>query len=241
MILPPRLNAAARALPRIAARVPGWPATGLRAHSKSARHLGSAGIGLAIAAAFLPAVLGDSASASEAMPSRTSETTISQNNLRTDWDQNEPTLSPGNISGHTPGYQFGQVFKTAVTGQVFAQPLVVGSTVIVATEEDYVYGLNAATGAVKWTTHLGTPYTITNCYSPYPYIGVTGTPVYDPATGDIYLVAQLVLASGPAYDMFGINASTGAVVLKRSIRVRPAMTRTSRSAPRTSWRGRGSC
>ena len=152
------------------------------------------------------------------MPSRPNETTISQNNLRTDWDQHEPTLAPGNISGHTPGYRFGQVFKTAVTGQVYAQPLVVGSTVIVATEEDYVYGLNAATGAVKWTTHLGTPYSITTCTSLHPYIGVTGAPVYDPANGDVYLVAQDVLASGPAYDIFGINAGTGAVVLKRSIR-----------------------
>jgi outer membrane protein assembly factor BamB len=58
---------------------------------------------------------------------------------------------------------------------------VVGSTVIVATEEDYVYGLNAATGAVKWTTRLGTPYTMTSCTALHPHIGVTGTPVYDPA------------------------------------------------------------
>jgi hypothetical protein len=101
-----------------------WPATGLRTyrrtHSRSARRLGAAGIGLAIAAAFLPAVLGGSASASEAVASRTNETTVSQDNLRTDWDPHEPTLTPGNISGHTPGYQFGQVFKTAVTGQVYA-------------------------------------------------------------------------------------------------------------------------
>ena len=217
MIFPPRLTAAARVLPRIAARVPGWPATGLRAYSNSARHLGSAGTGLAVAAALLPAVLGGSASASQAVASRTNETTVSQNNLRTDWDSNEPSLTPGNISGQTPGYRFGQVFKTAVTGQVFAQPLVVGSTVIVATEEDYVYGLNAVTGAVKWRVRLGKPYTINNCYSPYPYIGVTGTPVYDSATGDVYMAADVLLAAGPTYVMFGVDATSGAITIRRAI------------------------
>ena len=221
MISPPRLTATARALPRAAARVLEGLATGLRtyraAHSRSARRLVAAGIGLAIAAAFLPAVLGGTASASEAVASGTDETTVSQDNLRTGWDPHEPTLTPGNISGQTPGYQFGQVFKTAVTGQVYAQPLVVGSTVIVATEEDYVYGLNAATGAVKWTTRLGTPYTMTSCTALHPYIGVTGSPVYDPATGDIYVVAQVLLSSGRTYVMFGINASTGAIDLRRPI------------------------
>ena len=109
------------------------------------------------------------------------------------------------------------MFDTAVVGQVYAQPLVVGSTVIVATEEDYVYGLNAATGAVKWATHLGTPYAITSCGDLSPYVGVTSTPVYDPATGDVYVVAQVMHGSDPAYEMFGISAGAGAVVLTRSI------------------------
>ena len=166
MIWLSRLTAAARALPRAAARALGGPATALHAylrmHSKSARHLGSAGIALAIAAALLPAVTG-MPSAAETVAPRTDETTMSQNNLRTNWDPDEPTLTSRNVSGQTRDYQFGQVFDTAVAGQVYAQPLVVGSTVIVATEEDYVYGLNAATGAVKWTAHLGTPYANTNC------------------------------------------------------------------------------
>jgi len=215
-----RLTATARALPRAAARALGGPAAGphayLRMHSKSARHLGSAGIALAIAAALLPAVTG-MASAAETVAPRTDETTMSQNNLRTNWDPDEPTLTSRNVSGQTRDYQFGQVFDTAVAGQVYAQPLVVGSTVIVATEEDYVYGLNAATGAVKWTAHLGTPYAITSCDDLSPYVGVTGTPVYDPATGDVYVVAQVMHGSDPAYEMFGINAGTGAVVLTRSI------------------------
>ena len=200
---------------RMLARGLGWPAGGRRGGPGSGRRLGAAVIGLA-AAALLPAVTGP-APANQAKPSRLDEPTISQDSLRTGWDPREPTLTARNVAGRTPGYRFGQVFKTAVTGQVYAQPLVVGSTVIVATEEDYVYGLNAATGAVKWTAHLGTPYAITTCIDLSPYVGVTSTPVYDPANGDIYLVAQVVLASGPAYEMFGINAGTGTVVFRRPI------------------------
>src|SRR5690349_19398801 len=55
------------------------------------------------------------------------ETTGAQNNLRNGWDPNEPALTQAAVEGG----QFGQVFKTAVNGQVYAQPLVVGNTVIV--------------------------------------------------------------------------------------------------------------
>jgi len=150
------------------------------------------------------------------------ETTTSQNNLRDGWDQNEPELTPASVSGQTPGYTFGQVFRTAVTGQVYAQPLVIGSTVIVATEQDDVYGLNASTGAVQWQTSLGTPYPIKNCSDLEPDIGVTGGPVYDPATGDVYLVAQTVPKTAPSYHLFGINPATGAVVFKEFLGGRPS-------------------
>ena len=169
MTLPPRPAAAAfallRALARALERLFVCLRACLRARPKAARRLGSAGVGLAIAAALVPAVAG-AASASKAVPA--DETTISQDNLRTGWDANEPFLTPANISGKTPGYTFGQVFKTGVTGQVYAQPLVIGPTVIVATEEDYVYGLDAATGAVKWTAHLGAPYTHHQLRGPRP-------------------------------------------------------------------------
>ena len=77
--------------------------------------------------------------------------TASQDSLRTGWDPNEPGLSPSVVHG----VSFGQVFRTAVNGQVYAQPLVIGSTVIVATENDWVYGLNASTGVIMWLTSLG--------------------------------------------------------------------------------------
>ena len=77
---------------------------------------------------------------------RADDSTISVNNLRDGWDRNEPGLSPAQVS--SPG--FGRRFSTAVDGQVYAQPIVAGPTVIVATENNKVYGIDSTTGAIKW-------------------------------------------------------------------------------------------
>ena len=45
----------------------------------------------------------------------------------------------------------------AVDGQIYGEPLVYAGRVYVATENDTVYALSAATGAVVWSTHLGHP------------------------------------------------------------------------------------
>ena len=145
---------------------------------------------------------------------RADDVTASVNTLRTGLDPNEPSLSPSLVESG----EFGQVFSTAVNGQVYAQPIVVGSTLIVATENDWVYGLNAATGAVKWSRSLGTPYNITWCPSVSPNVGATSTPVYDPANGRVYVMAQTVASGGyPTYHLFAINPQTGGISLAKPI------------------------
>jgi len=47
--------------------------------------------------------------------------------------------------------------STTLDGSVYGQPLVYGSRVYVATENDTVYALDAATGAVIWHQNVGTP------------------------------------------------------------------------------------
>lgn len=139
---------------------------------------------------------------------RADEVTVSQNNLRTGWDPAEPALTPSALTGDG----FGQLFATAVNGQVYAQPLVVGSTVIVATENDWVYGLNSTTGAIDWSMSLGTPWVTSGiCTDLAPDVGVTSTPVYDPATGTVYLVAATIVNSAPRYNLYGISPQTGTV------------------------------
>jgi hypothetical protein len=171
----------------------------------------------ALALAGLAAIAGappaGAASSARARPvTIADEPTASQNDLRTGWDPDEPTLTPAAVSGGS----FGQVFKTPVQGQVYAQPLVIGNTLIVATEEDWVYGLNATTGAIEWSTQLGTPFHITTCADLIPDIGVTSTPVYDPTTGDVYVMA-LVKEISYQWHLFGLNVSTGAVNLRQRI------------------------
>src|SRR5690348_9498908 len=140
------------------------------------------------------------------------ETTVSQNDLRDGWDPNEPTLTPAAVQGG----QFGRIFKTAVNGQVYGQPLVIGNTLVVATENDWVYGLDATTGAVLWKTSLGTPYHITTCSNLTPNIGVTSTGVYDPSTNTVYELG-LVHETSWEWHLFGLNVSTGAITFKQRI------------------------
>lgn len=138
------------------------------------------------------------------------EVTAGENVARTGWDQNEPNLPPGVVGSSS----FGQLFATSVAGQVYAQPIVVGNSVIVATEEDNVYSLNAQTGAINWQVNVGPawPSSANGCNDLTPYIGITSTPVYDPSDGDVYLVG--VTNDGPNeyqpnISLFALNASTG--------------------------------
>src|SRR5215469_17617814 len=151
---------------------------------------------LGLALAVLPAVIG-SVPGSPAGTAKADDATVQLNNMRTGWDASETAMGPAAVP------KFVRRFATAVNGQVWAQPLVIDSThtVIVATANDQVYGLNATTGAVKWHTSLGTPYDLAtspfsvlrSCRDLYPNIGVTGTPVYDPSSRRLYVFAQVVV------------------------------------------------
>ena len=101
---------------------------------------------------------------SASSPARAGDYTISHDAARDGWDQDEPALSPATVTGG----DFGQIFATKVNGQVFGQPLVVGDSVLAATEDDYVYSINRDTGAVNWSRQLGTPYAASaeNCSRP---------------------------------------------------------------------------
>jgi hypothetical protein len=181
-----------------------------------ARGVATAVIVAALLLATLPTVTG-MLLAGRGVVARADDVTTSQDDLRTGWDPNEPGLSPSVVSGGT----FGQVFSTAVNGQVYAQPLVVGSTVIVATENDWVYALDAATGAIEWSDALGTPYPMSWCSDLQPNIGDTSAPVYDPSTGTVYVLA-LVKGTNLNYHLFGINIATGAITYKHRIVGSPA-------------------
>jgi polyvinyl alcohol dehydrogenase (cytochrome) len=106
-------------------------------------------------------------------------------------------------------------WRRRLDGAVYGQPLVVGGTVVAATEGDSVYGLDRATGQVRWRARLGTPVPLGKlpCGDIDP-LGITGTPVYDPATGLVYAVAE---TTGFRHVLAGIAVSDGAVRFRRNI------------------------
>ncbi len=110
-------------------------------------------------------------------------------------------------------------------GKVYAEPLVLGSRVYVATENNSVYALDAATGAVVWQANAGTPVpasAISNagyCGNVSPTVGITGTPVIDPASGEIFAVADTWDGANAQHVLVGYSLDAGAPMLSRVVDV----------------------
>ena len=130
-------------------------------------------------------------------------TTYHQNNSRTGYVADTP--DPQKLT---------RAWSRTLDGAVYAEPLVVGGRVIVATEGDSFYAFDRQSGKQLWRTHVGTPVPQSTlpCGDIDP-LGITGTPVYDPATGLVFAVAEV---SGPAHMLFGLDLTTGAVKIHRS-------------------------
>jgi len=142
---------------------------------------------------------------------------------RTGQNLNETILSPSNVNSAG----FGKLFADPVDGHVYAQPLYVANVVTpdqgihnvvyVATENNTVYAFDADTqGAPLWQTSLsingGTavPSSDVGTTDVVPVIGVTGTPVIDPTTNTLYVVAKT--KEGPSYfqRLHALDIATGA-------------------------------
>jgi len=106
-------------------------------------------------------------------------------------------------------------WRRNLDGAVYGQPLVVGGLVIAATEGDTVYGLDRATGQVRWHVHLGTPVPLSAlpCGDIDP-LGITGTPVYDPATRLVYAVAE---TTGFRHILAAITMPAGKLAFTRDV------------------------
>lgn len=149
---------------------------------------------------------------------------------RTGQNLNEAILTPQNVKDT----QFGKVFSFSVDGQIYAQPLYVPSVgipgqgvhnvVYVATENDSVYafdadGLNAAP---LWqvsfinpaqgvtTVPCGTDGNTSISCNVFPFYGVTGTPVIDPTTSTMYLVARTANNGSYYQSLHALDITTGA-------------------------------
>jgi PQQ-like domain len=129
--------------------------------------------------------------------------TYHANNARTGVDVTSPPLG-----------QLRQAWARQLDGEVFAEPLVLGDRVYVATENNTVYALNARNGHVAWARHLGTPVDASTlpCGSITPVTGITGTPAI--SKGVLYVVAFL---SDYRHVLFGLRLRGGKVVHRRQV------------------------
>ena len=85
-----------------------------------------------------------------------------------------------------------------------------------ATENDSVYALSASSGAVLWTRHLASPVPSGLPCGNISPSGITGTPVADPATGQLWVVT---FTAQPAYQhtLWDLDLATGRTAWQRSI------------------------
>jgi outer membrane protein assembly factor BamB len=120
----------------------------------------------------------------------------------------------GYLPNGTDARQMLQGWNTKLDGAVYAEPLVVGNRILVVTEGDSLYSLDAQTGKIQWHTNVGTPIAQSTlpCGDIDP-LGITGTPVYDPATGLVFAVAEV---SGPAHILVGVDITNGKLRVRRS-------------------------
>ena len=154
-------------------------------------------------------------------------------NGRTGQDLNETVLTPTNVNSTT----FGKLFAQTVDGDVFAQPLYVPNVTIagqshnviyVATEADSIFAFDAdsntganasplwhaslidtAHGAAPGATPVDSVHDIV-CNALVPLVGVTSTPVIDPSTNTMYVVAKSTENKSHVYRLHAIDIATGA-------------------------------
>jgi outer membrane protein assembly factor BamB len=135
----------------------------------------------------------------------------------------QPALTKAAVTGaNDAGLKLDTTFVATLpdpNDSVYAQPLYVDRAgtgpdlVIVATEADNVYALDATSGAQVWVQNLGAPVPLANlpCGNIDP-VGITGTPVIDPVTRTIFVDAEILAAGGvPKHEVFGLAVDTGAI------------------------------
>src|ERR1700674_3960256 len=151
-------------------------------------------------------------------PFLTSRADISRSGANT----NETLLTPTNVGQNS----FGRLFSFPVDYVVMAQPLYVPNVnipgqgthnvVYVVTEMDSVYAIDADTGTQLWfASMLNGGTTASGIYLPcghgpgFTQEGITSTPVIDPATNTMYLVAKTLLNTTVRHHLHALDITTG--------------------------------
>lgn len=172
-----------------------------------------AGLGLLL----VTACTGGSADrASPPAPAPASSASVADPASSPDWPQYHGDPERSGLSTTMPAAS-GRLIATKIKldGAVYASPIVVRGTVIVATEHDVVYGLDE-TGRQRWRVSLGTPTPQGKlpCGNIDP-LGITGTPSYDNTSDSVYLVASI--GDRVSHQLFALDPATGTERWHRSV------------------------
>ncbi len=165
---------------------------------------------------------------------------------RTGQNLNETVLTPANVNASS----FGQLFTYPLDGWVFTQPLYVAGVAIpgqgmhnvvyIATEHDSVYAFDADSNQGNnsnplWQTSFinpdagitTVPMLSTFGYDNPPELGITGTPVIDPTTGTLFVVAKIQQAgtNSTLYfeRLYALDIQTGAVKFGGPVDILPSL------------------
>jgi fibronectin type 3 domain-containing protein len=169
--------------------------------------------------------LSQSASATVYITNYPGTFTHHNDNLRTGQNINEKVLTPAIVNQA----QFGKLFSYTLDGIAFASPLYVANVnipgkgvhnvVYVATEHDSVYAWDAdglTTTALWKVSFLKSGVTSVPCgdtgeCGDIPTeIGITGTPVIDPASGTLYVAAKTKEGTSYVQRLHALDITTGA-------------------------------
>jgi uncharacterized protein (TIGR03437 family) len=163
--------------------------------------------------------------------------TYHNDNFRTGLNASEPLLSPVTVQ---PG-KFGRRFAYTLDGNAYTQPLYLPSVpiagkgvhnvVIVATGHNSVYAFDAdIPGDPLWQISFldaaagitAVPFKDVGCAVIAPEIGVTGTPVADPATLTLYVIAE-TKEPGPTYvyRLHALDVTTGSERPGSPVKIEP--------------------
>ncbi len=182
----------------------------------------SSRLSLALGATLACASCSETAEPGRAQAAVTSPSPVlTQHNdiARTGAKLDETQLSPQTVK---PG-AFGKLFARDVDGQLYAQPLwmpnvdvagAVRNVVYVATEHNSVYAFDAddpAASAPLWHINAGTPPTSNalSCGNVSPEVGITSTPVIEPATSTLYFVAKSTAAGQYFHRLHAVDVRSG--------------------------------
>jgi len=111
-------------------------------------------------------------------------------------------------------------FDGTIVGNVYAQPLYIEggpggkAMIIVATESNNVYGLDAGNGTIIWQRNVGEPVSADDlvCTKLDP-LGITGTPIVDLASRALFLDAMITPDGGATkkHLILSLNVDTGEI------------------------------